>query len=149
MNSQVFYWLAAMVIFIVVEIATVNLVTVWFAAGSLAALIVALAHGSVLAQHIAFLLVSAVLLACLRGFVRKYIRPKITATNVDTMVGRIGVVTAAIDNVAASGQVKLGTMEWTARSTTGDPIPAGTQVRVDRIEGVKAFVSPAEVTANV
>jgi hypothetical protein len=54
-----------------------------------------------------------------------------------------------INNITATGQVKLGTMEWTARSTSGNPIEAGTLVRVDRIEGVKVFVSPVEINAAV
>jgi membrane protein implicated in regulation of membrane protease activity len=58
-------------------------------------------------------------------------------------------VTAAVDNIHGQGQVKLGAMEWTARSTTGDPIPVETLVRVDRIEGVKVFVTPVEVAATV
>ena len=53
-------------------------------------------------------------------------------------------LTTAIENITAVGQVKLNGMEWTARSTSGEPIPAGTIVKVDRIEGVKAFVSPVK-----
>jgi len=45
--------------------------------------------------------------------------------------------------------VKLGGMEWSARSTSGDPIPAGIEVRVDRVEGVKVFVTPVEATVTV
>ena len=51
--------------------------------------------------------------------------------------------------MAASGQVKLGAMPWTARSTSGQPIPTGTRVRVDKVEGVKVYVSPAEEPAAV
>ena len=59
-------------------------------------------------------------------------------------MGTKGMVTAEIDNVCAAGQIKLNGMDWSARSTDGSIIPAGTLVRVDRIEGVKAFVSPVE-----
>ena len=71
------------------------------------------------------------------------------ALGVALFIMNTGYVTAAIDNVAARGQVKLGAMEWTARSTSGEPISAGTLIRVDRIEGVKAFVSPLQVEANI
>jgi membrane protein implicated in regulation of membrane protease activity len=54
-----------------------------------------------------------------------------------------------IDNLAATGQVKLGSMEWTARSTDGNPIKAGTLVKVDRIEGVKAFVTIVKTNATI
>jgi membrane protein implicated in regulation of membrane protease activity len=89
------------------------------------------------------------LLACLRPLARKHLTPRITRTNVDSVVGAQGFVTADIDNVAAAGQVKLGAMYWSARSTSGAPIPEGTLVRVDRIEGVKVYVSPAEVGAAI
>ena len=59
-----------------------------------------------------------------------------------------GLVTAPIDNVTAQGQVKLGAMTWTARSESGEPIPEGTLVKVVRIEGVKAIVSPVKETVN-
>ena len=58
-------------------------------------------------------------------------------------------LTEAIDNVTASGQVKLGAMEWTARSTTGENIPQGTLIRVDRIEGVKVYVTPVNVPEKI
>ena len=88
-------------------------------------------------------------LIALRPLFRKFIRPRLTATNVDSVIGTTGLVTASVDNITAVGQVKLGAMEWTARSTSGAPIPAGTLVKVDRIEGVKAFVTPVEVAANL
>ena len=89
------------------------------------------------------------MLASLRPIARKYFTPKIIKTNVDSVIGQTGLVTADIDNVTAQGQVKLGAMEWSARSTSGEAIPAGTLVKVDKIEGVKVFVSPAQVEASV
>ena len=149
MNMAAIVWLVLMVIFLAAEASTVSMVSLWFAAGALIALLTALAGGPAWLQTLLFLAVSAGLLLALRPLVKKYLSPKLTATNVDSVVGSTGLVTAAIDNVSAVGQVKLGAMEWTARSTSGQPIPAGTLVKVDRIEGVKAFVSPAEVPANV
>ena len=125
-----------------------GLVSVWFAAGSLVALMVALLHGPVWLQIGVFLVVSSVLLAALWPLTKKFLKPRLTATNVDSVIGSTGYVTASIDNVAASGQVKLGAMYWTARSLSGDPIPEGTLVRVDHIEGVKVFVSPVEVPVH-
>lgn len=149
MNMAAIVWLVLMVVFLAAEASTVSMVSLWFAAGALIALLTALAGGAAWLQTLLFLVVSAGLLLALRPLVKKYLSPKLTATNVDSVVGSTGLVTAAIDNVSAVGQVKLGAMEWTARSTSGQPIPAGTLVKVDRIEGVKAFVSPAEVPANV
>lgn len=142
-------WLVLLILFLVAEAATVTMVSLWFAAGSLAALIVAVTGGSLGLQIFVALAVSALLLACLRPVVRKHFTPGLTKTNVDAVIGSCGYVTADIDNISAMGTVKLGAMEWTARSATGAPIPKGTLVKVDRIEGVKAFVTPAQVEAIV
>lgn len=149
MNWAAIVWLVLLVLFLMVESATVALVSIWFAVGSLAALIASLLNIPIGWQAVLFFGVSCVLLTLLRPLVRKFITPKVVKTNVDAIVGTQGLVTAAIDNVTAAGQVKLGAMEWTARSTSGEKIEAGTLVKVDRIEGVKVFVSPVEVKANV
>ena len=149
MNWAAAFWLILMVVFLIVEASTVTLVSTWFALGSLAAILVSLLKAPVWIQVTMFILVSAIALSALRPLVRKHINPKLTKTNVDAVVGSTGLVTIAIDNVSAVGQVKLGAMYWTARSTAGEPIEEGTLVKVDRIEGVKAFVSPVEVPVNV
>jgi len=139
---QTIIWLILMVAFLVMEAATVAMVSLWFAAGSLAAMVASLLGAPIWLQVTVFLAVAAVLLACLRPLVRKHFTPKLSRTNVDAVVDSQGYVTADIDNVAATGTVKLGAMEWTARSADGSPIPRGTLVKVEKIEGVKAFVSP-------
>ena len=149
MNWAAILWLVLMVLFLMAEASTVTLVSLWFAAGSLAAMLVSLLHGPFWLQAAAFAAVSAVLLSALRPLVRKHITPKITKTNVDAVIGSTGLVTVAIDNLSAVGQVKLGAVYWTARSTSGESITEGTQIRVDRIEGVKVFVSPVTVPAEV
>lgn len=142
-------WLALMIVFLMVEAQTVTMVSLWFGAGALAALIAQLCGAELWLQIVLFFAVSIALLASLRPLAKKYFTPKLTKTNVDSIIGMQGLVTASIDNVAAQGQVKLGAMEWTARSTSGAPIAAGTLVKVDKIEGVKAFVSPVQVDAPV
>ena len=150
MNWAAIIWLIAMVAFLIVEAACpFHLVSIWFAVGALAAMIVSMLGGVLWVQITVFCVVSGVLLAALWPFIRKFLNPRITKTNVDSVVGSEGIVTADIDNLNAVGQVKLGGMEWTARSTSGANIPTGTRIRVDRIEGVKAFVSPAEVKETV
>ena len=142
-------WLGLMVLFLVIEAATVTMVSLWFAGGALAALAVAAMDGSIVLQIVAFALVSTVMLALLRPMARKHFTPKLTKTNVDSVIGTVGFVTSDIDNVAATGTVKLGSMEWTARSTDGEKIPKGTLVKVERIEGVKAFVSKVKETVEI
>ena len=150
MNWAAITWLAIMVVLLIVEAACpFHLVSIWFAAGALVAMIISMLGGELWLQIIAFCIVSGALLAGLWPFIRKFLNPHLTKTNVDSVIGTEGIVTADIDNLNAVGQVKLGGMEWTARSTSGNKISAGTRIRVDRIEGVKAFVSPAEVTETV
>ncbi len=145
MNWAAYIWLGLTAVFLIVEAACpIHLVSIWFAVGSLIAMVAALLGGQIWLQVLLFLLVSAGLLALLWPFVQKFLKPKLSMTNVDAVVGSEGIVTAGIDNVLAQGQVKLGSMEWSARSTSGQPIQKGARVRVDRIEGVKAFVSLAE-----
>lgn len=149
MKFAAFVWLGLMILFLIAEGATVSLVSLWFAAGAVVAMFAALLGAGAWLQIGLFLVVSGALLLMLRPIVRRYLVPKITATNVDSLVGATGLVTESIDNVTASGQVKLGAMEWTARSTTGENIPQGALIRVDRIEGVKVYVTPVNVPEKI
>ena len=150
MYTAALVWFVLMVVFLIAEAACpIHLISIWFAAGALVATVASLLGGPVWLQVTLFLVVSGALLVALWPFVRKFLKPNLVKTNVDALIGSSGYVTAAIDNVAATGQVKLGAMEWTARSTSGSPIAAGTLVKVDRIEGVKAFVSEVKINAQV
>ena len=150
MNWAAMIWLILLVGFLAVEAACpIHLVSIWFAVGALIATVVSLLNGPVWLQIVLFLAVSGGLLALLWPMVRTYLHPHPPRTNVDSVIGSEGYITAAVDNVAATGQVKLGGMEWTARSTSGEPIPAGALVKVDRVEGVKVFVTPVKVETKV
>ena len=141
-------WFVLLILFIGVEAATVTMVSAWFALGALAALIATLCGGELWLQLVLFFAVSAVSLALLRPLSKKHFSPKLTRTNVDAMADKLCLVTTPIDNLAGQGQVKLGDVEWSARSTDGSPIEAGAQVRIDRVEGVKVFVTPVKVEAK-
>ena len=149
MNWEAIFWLAAMVIFIIAEATTVTLVSIWFAAGALGAILIALLGGSLTLQVTVFLALAVVLLIFLRSAVRKHFTPRITRTNVDSVIGATGIVVTPVNNIAALGQVQINGVEWSARSTGGSHIPAGALVRVDRIEGVKVFVSLVEESVPV
>ena len=137
-------WLVLMVAFLVIEAMTVVTVSLWFAAGALVALLLSLIGLEVWVQIVLFFVVSGVLLACLRPLVKRHFNPKLSRTNVDALIGTKGYVTEDIDNLSAAGRVKLGGMEWSARSANGLPIPAGSLVKVAHIEGNKAYVNPVE-----
>lgn len=142
MHWEAIVWLALLVGFLVMEAACpIHLVSIWFAAGALVALIAALLGAQIWLQVVLFAVVSVGLLILLWPFVKKVLNPRLTKTNVDSVVGTEGYVTEKVDNFNAVGRVKLGGMEWSARSTDGKPIAEGTLVRVDKIEGVKVFVT--------
>ena len=149
MTSYTLFWLAVLAVCLILEAATVTLASIWFAAGALAAILAVQLHESFAVQTVVFFAVSIVFLVLLRPFARKMLKPKIVKTNADALIGTTGVVLTEIDNARAQGQVKLEAMEWTARSTSGEVIPAGAKIRVDRIEGVKVYVSTVEIPATV
>ncbi len=147
---DIYIWLGLMIAFLVIEAACpIHLVSLWFAAGALAAAVAALLNAQLWLQILLFAVVSGGLLLGLWPFTKKFLKPGIVKTNVDSVAGTRGYVTGDIDNLRSCGQVKLGGMEWTARSTDGKPIPVGTLVEVDRIEGVKAFVSAVKEEEKV
>ena len=140
MNLWAVIWLVLVVFFVILEATTVSMVSAWFAGGALGALLVSLLGGPIWLQILVFFTISIVLLAMLRPVVRKYIKPKIVATNVDAHVGKICVAEETIDNLAGTGRVKLGDVTWSARSETGEPIAVGSRVKILKIQGVKVYV---------
>ena len=149
MHISAYVWLVLLILFLMAEGATVALVSVWFAAGALAAVIAALLGASIAVQLALFLVVSVALLAMLRPILKRYVNPKIQKTNADSLIGKECVVTEPIDNLKACGRVKVGGMTWSARSASGEDISVGTVVKISRIEGVKLFVKPAPVPEAV
>ncbi len=138
---MVWVWLALLVLFIITEIATVQLTTVWFAGGALVSMLLA-AFGvkSITVQVLVFLAVSIVLLIATRPLVKKHINKKSQPTNADRCIGAQAIVTEEINNLLGSGAAKVNGVEWTARSEDGKTIPAGTTVTVVKIDGVKLIV---------
>lgn len=147
MKLLAIFWLAAMVIFGIVEASCPCLLSIWFAAGSLVAFIAAILGAGLWVQIGLFVVVSGAMLAALRPMLRKYVIPHITPTNTDSLIGKEAIVVADIDNAAAQGRVKVNGMEWSARSSDGSAITAGSHVSILRIEGVKLIVEPANVPA--
>lgn len=148
-SPEVLFWLVALICFAVLEAATVGLVSIWFAGGALVALITASLGGPIWLQLMLFLAVSIVMLALLRPFIRKFSTPHKVKTNADRHIGKSALVTEEINNLKETGAVRLDGVTWTARSETGEVIPAGTLIRVQKIAGVKLYVVPAEDPAEV
>lgn len=137
-----YVWLAVIVGAIIVEAATAQLVSIWMVVGGIAAFFVNLAGESLLTQVVVFVVVTAIALALTRPLVKKVILVKKEDTNAGRYIGKIGIVTAQIDNEKGQGQVTVMGNVWSARSEDNSVIPAGNNILVLRIEGVKLIVQP-------
>ncbi|MCF2665154.1 NfeD family protein [Oscillibacter valericigenes] len=146
---MIWVWLGAAVVFGIVEALTAGLVSIWFVAGSAAALIGAFLGAGLGVQVALFVAVSAAALAVTRPLVRRYTAGKAVPTNLDRVLGDSGKVTETIDNENSTGAVYVDGKTWTARSDDGSVIPAGTVVEILRMEGVKLFVRKIEEKVEV
>ena len=140
--SMTMFWLIAFVVLLVVEGIIPGLVSIWFAAGALVALLLSLFVDAVWVQALVFLVVSLLLLALTRPLAMKYVNSRVTPTNADRIVGSDCVVVEEIDNLRGTGAVSADGKVWTARMITPDgKAPKGSVVKVIRIEGVRLIVS--------
>lgn len=145
MVEVVIIWTVLLVVLVAIEIATMGLTTIWFAAGALAATIAAACNAPLFVQIALFLIVSVLMLVFTRPVAVKYFNKDRVKTNVESLVGQKGIVTGEINNLKGCGQVTLNGMEWTARSVLqGCVIPEGSVVVVKEIHGVKLIVELEE-----
>lgn len=142
-------WILVIVAALIVEAITLSLNAVWFALGGVGSLIAASLGASVPAQWVVFIIVSAIFMLLIRPFARRVLKPKGVATNADRILGEQAIVTQAIDNTQAQGEIKIMGQYWTARSADGAPIAQGSVVRVREIVGVKAIVESVPTTDKV
>ena len=134
-------WLVLLILFLGVEAATLGLTTIWFGGGAAVALIAAALHAPLFVQIALFFLVSLLLLFFTRPVAVKYFNKDRVRTNVESLVGRQGIVTSEIDNLQSIGQITVGGQEWSARSSDdGIIIPVGAVVIVTSVSGVKLIV---------
>ncbi len=138
---MIFYiWLGVIILAALAEMATTQLVSIWFAAGGIGALIACAAGASLPLQIAVFVLITAVTLAFTRPLVKKALTVRKTSTNADRYIGRVAVVTVEINNTLGTGQVNVLGSIWMARSSDGSIIPVGQHALVEEIEGVKLIV---------
>ncbi len=141
--SLVTLWLVALVAFLVIELITVGLTTIWLAGGALVAFILAILGVNIWVQIIAFVVISFLLVYFTRPLAVKYLNPRRTRTNSDELIGETVKVIERIDNRAAAGRALARGMEWSARAVSDDMIiEKDALVKVLRIEGVKLIVEP-------
>lgn len=143
-------WLVLMIVLVVVEVATLGLVCIWFAIGALFAAVVAVFGGPWWLQLIAFVVVSAITLVFTKPIAKKYFTDKIQKTNSEDLIGKKVLVTEAVDNVRATGVAVASGLEWTARSKDdGVTFEKGEFALVQAIEGVKLILVKCPQEHNV
>ncbi len=148
-NTDTVLWLILLIVFIIAEAATSTLISIWFAAGALAAMLVAFLDVPGWMQILIFLAVSGIVLLCAKPLIEKSVNQKTIKTNADRVIGAIGTVTQDIDNLAAMGLVSVLGQSWSARSADGSTIPIGTKILVKEIDGVKLIVEKTERTDSL
>lgn len=139
--SYVIAWFIAFLVLLFIEIITVNLVTIWFAAGALAAMIASFWIDSLVIQVIIFLVVSIVALLVTKPLIKKFKGFQVTPTNSERVIGKVGEVTKKIEK-NKYGEVKVFGNTWTAYCE--EEVEVGEKVKVLEIEGVKLIVKKEE-----
>ena len=136
-----YVWLVVIVVMSLMEALTAQMVSIWFVVGGVASLVVSLFTDSILIQMLVFIFITAITLLLTRPLVKKVMTFKKEDTNVGRYIGKTGIVTVDINNEIGLGQVNVGGNIWTARSSDESIIPSGSNVTIERVEGVKLIVS--------
>lgn len=138
MSQMEIVWLAAVIVFGILESVTFQFISIWFAGGALIALISSLMGAGISAQWIIFAVSTAILLILTRPFVKKL--AKTEKTNADSLIGKTVVMTKECDKRGEGGEAKAFGSVWTVHSSNGEPIEKDEVVTVEKIEGVKLIV---------
>ena len=140
--SQMFLWVALFIIFVVGEIISLGITSIWFAGGALAGFLASLITDVFWIQFAAFAVVSLVLLFFTRPVAKKYFdSSKLAKTNVDAMTGELGLVKEEVNNLAGTGVAIINGLEWTVRTESDNvTIPVNKKVKVKSVKGVTAIV---------
>ena len=142
-------WLIASGIFFICEIITVGFLVFWLGVGALIAMLVSFFTSNIIIQMSVFVISSGLLIFATRPLVNKISKKDVVPTNVYSLIGKKAVVTEDIDWVTGKGQIKFEGEVWSAKSKEQINIPAGSEVEIVSIEGVKAFVKPLKINSNL
>ena len=142
-------WLITSGIFFICEIITVGFLVFWLGVGALIAMLVSFFTSNIIIQMSVFVVSSGLLIFATRPLVNKISKKDVVPTNVYSLIGKKAVVTEDIDWVTGKGQIKFEGEVWSAKSKEQINIPAGSEVEIVSIEGVKAFVKPLKINSNL
>ena len=142
---EAYFWFAIAGTLMIIEIATLGLTTIWFAAGALVAFLAAYIGFGVPVQVIIFLAVSIILLILTRPIAIKYFNQERQKTNAESLIGQKAIVIEEVNPLQATGKVEVNGMEWSAKTEESDRIEVSTVVSIKGIQGVKLIVEKEEV----
>lgn len=148
MTGMMIIWLVLFIIFAAAEAATLQLVSIWFAAGALVAFVLTIFGVPAYIQGLTCLIVAGVMIAVTRPLIKKIMPAKTAKTNSDANVGRTAVIIEAVDPETSSGRVRLDGVDWIAVSADGKPIANGSAVKITAVEGAKLIVIPERIPAE-
>ena len=137
-------WLIAAGVFLILEIFTMGFLVFWLSIGCLLAMLISFLTDSIIIQTTIFVLSSSLLIFATKPLVKKFAEKDNTKTNVYSLVGKKAIVIEDINSTTGNGQIKLDGQVWSAKTKEQINIPKGTEVEIESIEGVKAFVKPIE-----
>lgn len=143
----IIFWIIVLILTIIIEFATLDLVTIWFSVGAIGGLICAAFDLSFLTQFIVFLGISLILLIATRPLTKKFMKSEIVRTNLDRVVGMDAIVTKEIIPNEI-GEVKVEGMFWRAYSPIGEEFNIGEKVHINAITGTRLVVSKIEESST-
>ena len=144
-DYMLYIWIGFFILSVIVEANTMNLIAIWFMPGTLIAIVLSLLSAPVWLQVLIWLIMTVIVFASTWNLSARLRKPKVHPTNADRVIGQTAIVTQTISDRDQVGQVRVMGQIWSARTETdetADEIPAGTEVRVLRIEGVRLIVTP-------
>lgn len=143
--SAPLFWGIILALSVIVELATFNVVSIWFAIAALVSMVASFLGASIVLQFVLFGLLSVAGFLVFIFLVRPRLeRRAITPTNADRIMGREGLVTQTLNSTTGQGQIRVAGQVWSARTEEEGIVREGTPVRITAIRGVKAIVQPLE-----
>ncbi len=135
-----YIWLIIAGLFIIIETFTSGFLIFWFGIGALVSMIISIFIEDIFIQTIIFIISSVILIFATKPFVKKFTNSKTISTNINSLIGKTGIVVKEIDNLASIGQVKVNGELWSAKSIDNQIISENTKVEIIKIDGVKLIV---------
>ena len=138
-NNLPWVWVGVTIICIVIESLTLALTTIWFGISAFVMVFLAFTPMPFPAQLFIFVALALLLLIFTRPVVKKKLNQKKIATNYDSIIGQIAVVTKKITAIE-KGSIKINGMEWTAAVKEDIVLEEGSKCIIEEIAGVTAYV---------